>query len=97
MKKIRVFDSPDDLPRERSSLLAISNKFGLTFVAQGRALKVFATDDIVTAGRVSGNPNEMGKMCPVRKKNLKREIITRTTATIIVLKAFQSETLVLSR
>lgn len=62
MKKIRVFDSPDDLPRERSSLLAISNKFGMTFVGQGRALKVFVTDDIITAGKVTGNTNEIGKM-----------------------------------
>lgn len=61
MKKIRVFDSPDDLPRERSSLLAVSNKFGLTFVGQGRALKVFLTDDIITAGRLRGNTNEIGK------------------------------------
>ncbi|XP_060768909.1 nuclear pore complex protein Nup214 [Neoarius graeffei] len=59
MKKIRVFDSPDDLPRERSSLLAISNKFGLTFVGQGRVLKVFVTDDIIAAGKVSGNTNEI--------------------------------------
>lgn len=59
MKKIRVFDSPDDLPRERSSLLAVSNKYGLTFVGQGRTLKVFVTDDIIAAGKVSGNPNEI--------------------------------------
>lgn len=62
MKKIRVFDSPDNLPRERSSLLAISNKFGLTFVGQDRVLKVFVTDDIITAGRVGGNTNEIGKI-----------------------------------
>uniref|UniRef100_A0AAR2KJG7 Nuclear pore complex protein Nup214 n=1 Tax=Pygocentrus nattereri TaxID=42514 RepID=A0AAR2KJG7_PYGNA len=48
MKKIRVFDSPDDLPKERSSLLAISNKFGLTFVGQDRMLKVFYTQDIIS-------------------------------------------------
>ncbi|KAK3508969.1 hypothetical protein QTP70_015394 [Hemibagrus guttatus] len=59
MKKIRVFDSPNDLPRERSNLLAISNKFGLTFVGRGRVLKVFVTDDIITAGKVSGNTNEI--------------------------------------
>lgn len=62
MKKIRVFDSPDDLARERSSLLAVSNKFGLTFVGQGRALRVFVTDDIITAGRVSGSTNEIGNV-----------------------------------
>uniref|UniRef100_A0AAR2K2W5 Nuclear pore complex protein Nup214 n=1 Tax=Pygocentrus nattereri TaxID=42514 RepID=A0AAR2K2W5_PYGNA len=61
MKKIRVFDSPDDLPKERSSLLAISNKFGLTFVGQDRMLKVFYTQDIISAARVEGNTNEIGK------------------------------------
>uniref|UniRef100_A0A8C8EW55 Nuclear pore complex protein Nup214 n=1 Tax=Oncorhynchus tshawytscha TaxID=74940 RepID=A0A8C8EW55_ONCTS len=40
MKKTRVFDSPDDLPKDRSSLLAISNKFGLTFVGLDRKIKV---------------------------------------------------------
>lgn len=70
MKKIRVFDSPDDLPKERSSLLAISNKFGLTFVAQGRVLKVFVTNDIIAVGRVSGNPNEIGKF----KKKIQSEV-----------------------
>ncbi|KAI5615744.1 nuclear pore complex protein Nup214 [Silurus asotus] len=59
MKKIRVFNSPEDLPRERSNLLAISNKFGLLFAGQGRTLKVYLTDDIITAGRVSGNTNEI--------------------------------------
>ncbi|KAF7688462.1 hypothetical protein HF521_013269 [Silurus meridionalis] len=60
MKKIRVFNSPEDLPRERSNLLAVSNKFGLLFAGQGRTLKVYLTNDIITAGRVSGNTNEIG-------------------------------------
>nr|XP_023674400.1 nuclear pore complex protein Nup214 isoform X1 [Paramormyrops kingsleyae] len=59
MKKIRVFDSPVDLPKERSSLLAVSNKFGLTFVGQDRTLKVFLTRNILAANKVEGNPNEI--------------------------------------
>uniref|UniRef100_A0AAQ4S143 Nuclear pore complex protein Nup214 n=1 Tax=Gasterosteus aculeatus aculeatus TaxID=481459 RepID=A0AAQ4S143_GASAC len=39
MKKTRVFDPAEDLPRERSSLLTISNKFGLTFVGLDRTFK----------------------------------------------------------
>lgn len=62
MKKIRVFDSPVDLPKERSSLLAVSNKFGLTFVGQDRTLKVFLTRNILAANKVEGNPNEIGKV-----------------------------------
>ncbi|XP_051522356.1 nuclear pore complex protein Nup214-like isoform X2 [Myxocyprinus asiaticus] len=59
MKKIRVFESPHDLPKERSSLLVISNKYGLTFAARDKTLKVFLTKDIVSVARVEGNPNEI--------------------------------------
>ncbi|KAM6985076.1 nuclear pore complex protein Nup214 [Aplochiton taeniatus] len=59
MKKTRVFASPDDLPKERSSLLALSNKFGLTFVGQDRMLKVYFTRDVLAADKVDGNSNEI--------------------------------------
>ncbi|XP_050966024.1 nuclear pore complex protein Nup214 isoform X2 [Labeo rohita] len=58
MKKIRVFESSADLPRERSSLLTISNKYGLTFAGRDKTLKVFWTRDVIAAGRLEGNPNE---------------------------------------
>uniref|UniRef100_A0A8C9S093 Nuclear pore complex protein Nup214 n=1 Tax=Scleropages formosus TaxID=113540 RepID=A0A8C9S093_SCLFO len=61
MKKIRVFDAPDDLPRERCSLLAVSNKFGLTFAGQERTLKMFHTKDVLLANKAEGNPNEIGR------------------------------------
>uniref|UniRef100_A0A671RFP4 Nuclear pore complex protein Nup214 n=1 Tax=Sinocyclocheilus anshuiensis TaxID=1608454 RepID=A0A671RFP4_9TELE len=60
MKKIRVFESSADLPKERSSLLAISNKYGLTFVGKDKTLKVFWTRDVIAAGRLEGNPNDTG-------------------------------------
>ncbi|XP_041914802.1 LOW QUALITY PROTEIN: nuclear pore complex protein Nup214 [Alosa sapidissima] len=59
MKKIRVFDSPEELPKDRSNLLAVSNKFGLTFVGLDRTLKVFFTKDIIDAVKDVGNPNEI--------------------------------------
>ncbi|XP_051952164.1 nuclear pore complex protein Nup214-like isoform X2 [Xyrauchen texanus] len=59
MKKVRVFESPHELPKERSSLLVISNKYGLTFAARDKTLKVFLTKDIVSVARVEGNPNEI--------------------------------------
>ncbi|CAB1332778.1 unnamed protein product, partial [Coregonus sp. 'balchen'] len=59
MKKTRVFDSPDDLPKDRSSLLAVSNKFGLTFVGLDRKIKVYLTRDILAADKVDGNSNEI--------------------------------------
>ncbi|XP_066515062.1 nuclear pore complex protein Nup214 isoform X2 [Hoplias malabaricus] len=59
MKKIRVFDSPGDLPKERSSLLTISNRYGLTFVGQDRTLKVFTTQHIISAAKGDGNTNDI--------------------------------------
>ena len=32
MRKIRMFEAPESLPTPRCSLLAVSSKFGLTFV-----------------------------------------------------------------
>ncbi|XP_016415030.1 nuclear pore complex protein Nup214-like [Sinocyclocheilus rhinocerous] len=58
MKKIRVFESSADLPKERSSLLTISNKYGLTFAGRDRTLKVFWTRDVIAAGHLEGNPND---------------------------------------
>lgn len=58
MKKIRVFESSVDLPKERSSLLAISNKYGLTFAGKDEMLKVFWTRDVIATGRLEGNPND---------------------------------------
>uniref|UniRef100_A0A6Q2Z6F2 Nuclear pore complex protein Nup214 n=1 Tax=Esox lucius TaxID=8010 RepID=A0A6Q2Z6F2_ESOLU len=64
MKKARVFDSPGELPKYRSSLLAISNKFGLTFVALDRKIKVYQTQDILAANKVDGNSNEIVEGIP---------------------------------
>lgn len=60
MKKARVFEPAEDLPKERSSLLTISNKYGLTFVGLERTFKVYETKDILAADKVDGNSNEIG-------------------------------------
>lgn len=60
MKKARVFEPAEDLPKERSSLLTISNKFGLTFVGLDRTFKVYLTQDILAADKLDGNSNEIG-------------------------------------
>ncbi|XP_056602928.1 nuclear pore complex protein Nup214 isoform X2 [Triplophysa dalaica] len=59
LKKIRLFAPPGDLPKERSNLLAISNKYGLTFAGQDGTLKVFLTRDVMAVGHVEANPNEI--------------------------------------
>ncbi|KAK2819232.1 hypothetical protein Q5P01_024793 [Channa striata] len=59
MKKTRVFDPAEDLPKERSSLLTISNKYGLAFVGLDKTFKVYQTRDILAADKVDGNSNEI--------------------------------------
>lgn len=61
MKKARVFEPADDLPKERSSLLTVSNKYGLTFVGFDRTFKVYLTQDVLDADKDEGNSNEVGK------------------------------------
>lgn len=61
MKKARVFEPADDLPKERSSLLKVSNKYGLTFVGFDRTFKVYLTQDVLDADKDEGNSNEVGK------------------------------------
>lgn len=60
MKKAKVFEPSEDLPKERSSLLIISNKFGLTFVGLDKTFKVYKTQDILNAVKVDGHVNEIG-------------------------------------
>ncbi|KAF1377608.1 hypothetical protein PFLUV_G00202540 [Perca fluviatilis] len=63
MKKTRVFDPAEDLPRERTSLLTISNKFGLTFVGLHKTFKVYLTQDILS-DKFDGNTNEIVEGTP---------------------------------
>ncbi|XP_034752365.1 nuclear pore complex protein Nup214 isoform X5 [Etheostoma cragini] len=58
MKKTRVFNPAEDLPKERTSLLTISNKFGLTFVGLHKTFKVYLTQDILS-DKFDGNTNEI--------------------------------------
>lgn len=60
MKKARVFEPAEDLPKERSNLLTVSNKYGLTFVGFVRTFKVYQTQDILNADKSEGNSNEVG-------------------------------------
>ncbi|XP_044180329.1 nuclear pore complex protein Nup214-like isoform X4 [Acropora millepora] len=46
MRKIRMFESPQNIPTGRSSLLDTSSKYGLTFVGCPRGIKIIKTETI---------------------------------------------------
>ncbi|KAM3911357.1 nuclear pore complex protein Nup214 isoform 3-T3 [Leptodactylus fuscus] len=59
LKKTRIFPSPPDLPKERSNLLAVSNKFGFVFAGGSTGINIYRTDDVLIPIKPGEDPNDI--------------------------------------
>ncbi|XP_077140813.1 nuclear pore complex protein Nup214 isoform X2 [Ranitomeya variabilis] len=59
LKQNRLFPSPQELPKERSNLLAVSNKYGFLFAGGPPGLKIFRIDDVLVPVKAGQDHNDI--------------------------------------
>ncbi|XP_041050399.1 nuclear pore complex protein Nup214 [Carcharodon carcharias] len=71
MKKIRIFESPNELPKDRVNLLALSNIYGLVFMGWKSGLKIINSQYVALADKNEGNINAIIEDAPLMSVSMK--------------------------
>lgn len=71
MKRFRVFEVPEELPKDRVSLLIVSNHFGLVFMGGVNGLKIISSQYIALADKEEGTINEIIEGAPFMTVSMK--------------------------
>ncbi|XP_027725149.1 nuclear pore complex protein Nup214 isoform X2 [Vombatus ursinus] len=64
LKKVRVFEAPEELSKERCSMLTVSNRYGLVFAAGATGFRVFPTKNLLIQNRPGEDPNKIVEKVP---------------------------------
>ncbi|XP_067867999.1 nuclear pore complex protein Nup214-like [Heterodontus francisci] len=71
MKKIRIFESPKELPKDRVNLLTLSNNYGLVFMGGNTGLKILGSQYVSLADKTEGSINTIIEDAPFMSVNMK--------------------------
>uniref|UniRef100_A0A8C4R7R2 Nucleoporin Nup159/Nup146 N-terminal domain-containing protein n=1 Tax=Eptatretus burgeri TaxID=7764 RepID=A0A8C4R7R2_EPTBU len=80
MKRLRILEPPDELPCDRVSLLAVSNRFGLVFIGAPNSLRILSSAAVQNTNTIGGDINECPLAFPAQRIAISADEVTLVVA-----------------